>query len=171
VAFSPDGTRLAAASWDGTVTVWDVGSGRAVLTLRGHPEGVNGVAYSRDGRRLASAGKGAEGIVAVWDADTGQELLRLRGPAGLACADFSRDGQRVATGGVDGTVHLWDAATGQELLTLSGLRGAVTALAFSPGGERLAAVSAGGMVKVWDGTPPHDPHHPFSPPAFRPPPP
>jgi WD40 repeat protein len=67
VAFSPDGQRLASASVDKTVKVWDAATGQEVLTLKGHTGAVSSVAFSPDGTRLASAGAGG---VKVWDATT-----------------------------------------------------------------------------------------------------
>jgi hypothetical protein len=68
VSYSPDGTRLASASYDGTVKVWDARSGTELLTLRGHTAPVTAVSYSPDGTRLASAS--ADTTVKVWDART-----------------------------------------------------------------------------------------------------
>jgi WD40 repeat protein len=66
VAFHPDGTRLATASFDQTVRLWDIASGLELATLKGHPDRVLGVAFSPDGGRLASAG-GKDLTVRLWD--------------------------------------------------------------------------------------------------------
>ena len=66
MAFSPDGQRLASASVDETVKVWDAATGQETLTLKGHTGAVTSVAFSPDGKRLASAS--ADGTVKVWDA-------------------------------------------------------------------------------------------------------
>ena len=80
MAFSPDGKRLASASLDKTVKVWDATTGQEILTLKGHTGGVLGVAFSPDGNRLASGGW--DGTVKVWDAATGQEIRTLKGHTG-----------------------------------------------------------------------------------------
>jgi predicted Ser/Thr protein kinase len=156
VAFSPDGKRLASASWDRTVKVWDVGTGQETLTLRGHPGEVYCVAFSPDGKRLASGGGDPvnprkPGEVKVWDAVSGQEALTLKGHTGFVYSvAFSRDGQRLASGGLDWTLKVWDAVSGQEALTLKGHTGGVWSVAFSPDGQRLASASQDRTLKVWD---------------------
>ena len=69
VAFSPDGQRLASESGDGTVKLWDAGSGSLLQTLEGHTDWVSAVAFSPDGQRLASASN--DGTVKLWDAGSG----------------------------------------------------------------------------------------------------
>jgi WD40 repeat protein len=155
VAFSPDGQRLASASFR-EVKVWDGGSGQELLTFRGHTGPVHSVAFSADGQRLASA---SFREVKVWDGHSGQDLLTFRGHRGwVSAVAFSPDGQRLASASDDSTpafpvrgaiVKVWDAHTGKELLSLDSHAHKVHSVAFSPDGQRLA--SAGfNQVKVWD---------------------
>jgi Flp pilus assembly protein TadD len=98
------------------VRVWDAASGQELLTLKGHTRGVGSVAYSPDGRRLASAGQ--DGTVRVWDAAGGQELLTLKRhtTAPFLVIDvafsvaFSPDGRRLASAGWDQTVRVWETS-------------------------------------------------------------
>jgi DNA-binding beta-propeller fold protein YncE/tRNA A-37 threonylcarbamoyl transferase component Bud32 len=151
VAFSPDGRRLASASLDGTVRVWDTATGQPVLTLKRHTDGVNGVAFSPDGKHLASASR--DQTVKVWDAATGQEILSLKGHTrqvtGVA---FSPVDRRLASASQDGTVRVWDLATRQKRLTFQGHTRGAWGVAFSPDGKQLASASFDGTVRVWDAT-------------------
>jgi hypothetical protein len=126
-----------------------VQASRLQFTLRGHTAGLYRIAYSPDGKRLATAS--IDKTAKVWDAATGKELLTLRGHTldvmGIA---FSPDGTRLATSSHDKTAKVWDAATGQEVLTLRGHTDFVTGVAFSPDGTRLATSSVDKTAKVWD---------------------
>ena len=155
VAFSPDGSRLASASDDKTVKVWDATSGRQMLTLEGHSDLVRSVAFSPDGKRLASASD--DRTVKVWDVTTGKETLVLKGHASrVMSVAFSLDGKRLASAagwyGDPGEVKVWDTTSGQETLTLNGHARGAMSVAFSPDGKRLASASWDETVKVWDAT-------------------
>jgi WD40 repeat protein/serine/threonine protein kinase len=178
VAFSRDGKHLVSTTSGGTsgnprrgtttvvypeLSVWDAQTGQEILTLKGDSGFFHNLAFSPDGKHLASGSNRGEpdkqvvAEVQVWDAQTGQVLLNLKGHTrdvnGVA---FSPDGKRLASASFDNTVKVWDAQTGKELLSLQGGSGGV---ALSPDGKRLAnSISGGfkdgkrvpGKVKVWD---------------------
>jgi WD40 repeat protein len=149
VAWSPDGSRLASASQDRTVQVWDSATGKQLSILAGHTDGVRGVGWSPDGTRLASAG--VDGTVRVWDPVTGKQLSILAGHTdGVRGVGWSPDGTRLASASYDGTVRVWDPVTGKQLSILAGHTDGVSAVGWSPDGTRLASASIDGTVRVWD---------------------
>jgi WD40 repeat protein len=99
-----------------------VATGRELRTLA-HPEGVDAVAFSPDGR-LALTLSG-DGTVKLWEVATGRELRTLAGHSVTSVA-FSPNGRLALTGSRDGTATLWEVATGRELRTLAGIRAKFT---------------------------------------------
>ncbi|KAF3034264.1 hypothetical protein E8E11_000545 [Didymella keratinophila] len=149
VAFSADGDRLASASQNKTVRVWDAKTGQPLYALKGHTELVSSVAFSADGDRLASASY--DNTVRVWDAKTGQPLHTLEGHTSyVTSVAFSADGDRLASASQNKTVRVWDAKTGQPLYALEGHTELVSSVAFSADGDRLASASYDNTVRVWD---------------------
>jgi WD40 repeat protein/serine/threonine protein kinase len=120
-----------------------------LLTLRGHTHQVTGLAFSPDGKRLATSS--ADNTLKLWDLATGLELLTFAGHTGpVGGVAFSPDGKVLASGSSDHTVILWDSKSGREMLTLRGHGSDVVSVAFSPDGKRLASGSSDRTVKLWD---------------------
>jgi WD40 repeat protein len=151
VAFSPDGTRLATASYDRTVKIWDATTGQLLHTLEGHTDWVHSVAFSPDGRWLASSSW--DRTAKIWDVTSGRRIFNLEGHDDIVNGvAFSPDGTRVISGSGGGTAKLWDMATGLEALTIRH-SSSVMSVAFSPDGTRLAAGGGEGTLVVWDARP------------------
>jgi len=150
IVYSPDGSRVAAASADRLARVWDAGSGELLLTLDGHTGLVRGVAFSPDGRQLATSS--ADGTAKIWDVDSGAELLTLAGHHDeVLRVAFAPDGQTVATSSLDGSTKIWDIKPSgeREWFSLLAHEGEVQA-AFDPNGQRLATAGSDGTAHIWD---------------------
>ena len=106
VAFSPDGTRLASAGWDGTVRIWDANTGAQLLKIAAHDQDVWSVAFGGNGKWVASAS--SDGFVKVWDVGTGKEAFSYHGTRAFHVVRFAADGTTLAAGGRDGSVRVWD---------------------------------------------------------------
>jgi WD40 repeat protein/serine/threonine protein kinase len=120
-----------------------------LLALRGHTGPILAVAYSRDGRRIATGS--ADKSARVWDAETGLESFRLEGHTdSVRAVAFSRDGQRIVTGSWDRTVRVWDAATGRSLRSIVANGKEVFSVAFSPDGQRIVSGGQEEKARVWD---------------------
>ena len=151
VAFAPDGLRLALGRSDGGVVIQDLLGGRPVEIEGGPGLGMlaRGLAYSPDGRTLASGGLGR--AVKLWDMASGSLRASLEGHrAAVGSVAFAPDGATLASGSLDGDVRLWDLAGEREPAGLAGHAAAVRGLAFSPDGATLASGSLDGTVRLWD---------------------
>ncbi len=118
-------------------------------TLSGHTAPVISVAFSPDGKTLASAS--GDSTVKLWDVSTRQELATLNEHKdSVHSVAFSPDGKTLASASGDSTVKLWDVSTRQELATLNEHKDSVHSVAFSPDGKTLASASRDNTVKLWD---------------------
>jgi WD40 repeat protein len=150
VAFSPDGRRLASASRDKTIRIWDVRTGDLLQTLEGHTDSVSAVKFLSDGRRVVSASHTRnERMVRIWDASNGR-LLRTLDQIGAATLEFTADGKTLAVGGA--SISLLDAETGALQKAMrgggGGQAGAVVTIHPAPEGKWFAHV--GSNIAVLD---------------------
>jgi WD40 repeat protein len=120
MAFSPDGKTLALGhSWDRTITLWNVASGKNTATLNGHADVVFCVAYSPDGKTLASGCSERESrgkhIIKLWDVGSGRHTATLKGHThNVVSLAYSPDGKTLASGSWDKTIKLWDVKPGKK---------------------------------------------------------
>jgi WD40 repeat protein len=149
LAFSPDGTRLASASHDHTLKIWNPSSDEAIATLKGHAGPVTSCAFSPDGSQIVSAS--TDGTLKLWDASvaTAAEGSRAKIGGKVRAIAFSRDSRRVATAGHDAAT-IRSAETGQVLTELRSAMAEADACMFSPDGRLLLAGTSRGAVVMWD---------------------
>jgi WD40 repeat protein/DNA-binding SARP family transcriptional activator/class 3 adenylate cyclase/tRNA A-37 threonylcarbamoyl transferase component Bud32 len=153
-AFSPDGSRLAFTRWGWFTSVVDVGSGKEVM--RFGPDGAMDVAWSPNGRGIATAG--GDGVIRLWDGRSGASRYALYGHrAEVVNVDWSPDSARLVSGSADGTARIWQLERdgGREILTLLSASktgfGSWVWPVFSPAGDQvMASAGTSHSAKIWD---------------------
>jgi len=153
LAFSPDGSRLAAGWPDGTMRIWNSVTGQQAGDAGKFPGAISWLAFTADGAQQLMVGT-ADRAVSVWDAGRAGAIplkLTLAGaPAAIVSAAYSPDRKRIAGGQASGEIAIWDTGSGQCLAVLKGHSAAVGALAFSPDGSRIISGAADKTLRVWD---------------------
>jgi hypothetical protein len=160
LAFSRDGQRLAVASGEASqaaevriyvVPLDGLPDPKSEQVLSGHKDLVYDLAFSPDGKVLATCGY--DRLIKLWDVATGKELNTLKDHSdtiyGVA---FSPDGQWLASGAADRAVKIWEVATGKRLHTLGEATDWIYAVAWSPDGQRVAAAGVDKSIRVWQVT-------------------
>jgi WD40 repeat protein len=160
VAFSPDGKTLASGTEPSRTVVrtdpnrnplilWDMAKGKITASLPGHTASIDSVAFSPDGKSVASGS--SDQTIRLWDMATGKHTAILKGhTSSIKSVAFSPDGKTLASGSHDTTVRLWETATGKEIRVLDAHHSSVTSLAFSPDGQTLASGSSDNTIELWD---------------------
>jgi WD40 repeat protein len=153
IIFSPDNKLVASGGLDGQIRIWDtVKSAEFSISpeaakkaqplhkiVKAHPGGVYGLAFSPDGKRLASAG--ADGSIKFWNSATAEPLFAFTGAhkGGSRAVAFSPDGQSLASGGMDKTVKIWDAKAGGKTIKTLNMPAPIYSVAISADGQRIAS--------------------------------
>ena len=150
LTFSPNGNLLAAGSIDGSVHILDVRGRGTWAVLPGHRGNVHDVAFSPDGRLLASADAGPDRSIRIWDVAKKELVQVLQGHTDEVIAlAFSPDGKLLACGSTEGEVRLWNTSTWQQVGVLK--HGTtVYSVAFTPDGTRVFTGCADNSIRIWD---------------------
>lgn len=147
VSISPDRQKIATASQDGTVKIWNQ-KGENIQTLTGHQGAVYSVSFSPDGQKIVTTSR--DKTARLWNL-SGQTLQVFKGhKRSIDAASFSPDGQKIATASRDGTIKIWDLS-GKIILSLGQENiEAFYSVNFSPDGQKIAGAAADKTAKIWD---------------------
>jgi Tol biopolymer transport system component len=153
VRWSPDDTMIATGSDDSNARMWDVATGRLLLTLKGHRKAVMGLDWHPNGSNIVTVSRDLTGI--IWNAETGTMLRTLTNghTLDIVTVAYSPDGQKIATGSKDSKVMVWradDAASGEKLTFKKFNDFYISCVQWSPCGCFLAASTFTNSVRVWD---------------------
>ena len=160
LAYSPNGEYIASGSAekykytangsvDGTIKLWEVGTGECIKTLSGHTGSIYSICYSPDGAYLASGS--SDGTIKLWEVESGKCVKTFDGDGDWEHAvSFSPNGKYLANGSDDKTIKLWEVESGKCIKTLTGHTERIRSVCYSPNGNRITSVSYDQTIKFWD---------------------
>ncbi len=158
LSISPNGNTLANGD-DKIIRLWDLNTKKLLASLSAHSQTVTSVAFSPDGKSLATASD--DKTIKLWDFKTFDEIATLCGHSHVVKSiAFSPNGQILASGSWDKKVILWDVNTNTEITTLTGHQLQVSSVAFSPQGKLLATASFDRTIRLWELTAEESQNHP-----------
>ncbi|KAK3841862.1 MAG: quinon protein alcohol dehydrogenase-like superfamily [Linnemannia gamsii] len=151
LAFSPNGLKIATASVDNRIGLWDAASGNRVWPEKSRHRGVSSVAFSPDANPNLLVSGGSDKTIRLWDVGTGQLTHTLKGHKGaISKVLFSPNGTQIASASSDKTVRVWSVTTKTCDHTFAGHSDRVTSIAFSPDGQRLVSCSEDSTIRTWE---------------------
>ena len=149
VAWNPDSRYALSASWDKTLRLWDVSSGKCLRTLEGHVSGVNSVSWSPDGRYSLSGSE--DKTLRLWEVSRGKCLRTFEGhTSGVESVSWSPDGRFALSGSDDKTLRLWDVSNGKCLRIFEGHSNYVNSVSWSPDGRYALSGSRDKTLRLWE---------------------
>jgi cytochrome c len=148
VAVSRSGQYAATGSWDRTVRIWNLASGREVTAIS-HPSPVNAVVFGAGDKVVVSGSH--DGKLRAWSVPDGRPLGKVAGhEMGIAQLAVSTDGKSLLSAGIDEKLKLWELADFREVRTFAGHEGQIYGAAFSPDGATALSSGSDGQVIHWN---------------------
>lgn len=149
-AFSSDGKKIASASYDKTIKIWEVNSSINLKTLKGHTAEIQSIKFHPKNEVLVSGGW--DGTIKIWDISTGKELKSIETGSEICSISFLPSGSKFYTGHKDGRIKAWSMNTFDELDVFNHSSGyiAVLGLACTSDGNKLLSVGNDGKIISWD---------------------
>ena len=149
VAISPDGTKIVSGSWDKSIKIWDMATGKELKSLEATKDAVFSVAISPDGTKIVSGS--SDNMIKIWDMATGKELKSLEGHEGsVNSVVISSDGTKIVSASWNGSIKIWDSAIGKEIKSLEGHKDIVSSVVISKDDRIIVSGSNDGSVKEWN---------------------
>jgi len=149
VSFTPDSRYALSGSWDNTLKLWEVATGKLIRSFVGHSDNVTSVSISPNGKYVLSGSFDHTSI--IWEVATGRMIRSFEGHSDIIFSvSFSPDGKYVLSGSGDKTLKLWDVSTGKMIRSFEGHSDLVSSVSFSPDGRNAISGGADKTLKLWD---------------------
>ncbi|ETO35058.1 hypothetical protein RFI_02015 [Reticulomyxa filosa] len=164
---SSDGSKIVSFSYDKTIQIWDLSSGKKLL-LNGHLRKVNGIQFSSDNSKIVSYSrdqtirlwdvlwiqnyvKFLDYTIRLWDVLSGKQLLLLKGHSDwVTDAQFSLDGSKIVSCSSDKTIRLWNVSSGKQIQLLKGHSSPINGIQLAPNGSKIISYSKDKTIRIWD---------------------